>query len=99
MNDRTYDALLRGCRFSTQIGSYTRPQPRRKTLAKKLQPDVTVEAHVHRETQLGLLVSPDGEREKAAWLAKSLIEFTQKPGSDIATVTLPEWKARQHGLI
>ncbi len=58
--------------------------------------DVTVQ--VHATTDRAILVSDDGEREKAIWLPLSQCEVLTRPNG-IAVVTLPEWLALQRGLI
>ncbi len=58
--------------------------------------DVTV--HVHHQTDKAILVSDDGERDGAVWLPLSQVEveMTKPP---IAEVTMPEWLAKDKGLI
>lgn len=58
--------------------------------------DVTV--HVHHQTERAVLVSDDGEERGAVWLPLSQIEIEMmKP--PIAEVTMPQWLARDKGLI
>lgn len=59
---------------------------------------VDVTMTLHREIAKALLVSDDGEFENAFWLPKSLCE-TEQIREGIVVVTLPEWKAREKGLI
>lgn len=59
--------------------------------------DITVQ--LHQETQRAILVSDDGDLEKAVWLPKSQVEFVEKAGSDVIEVTLPEWLATERGLV
>lgn len=60
--------------------------------------DVTMTLHV--ETQAAILVSDDGDKEKAVWLPKSQVEYTEPKGKgNITEVTLPEWLAKEKGLI
>jgi hypothetical protein len=59
--------------------------------------DITVQ--LHQETQRAILVSDDGDLEKAVWLPKSQVEFAMKAGSDVAEVTLPEWLAIERRLV
>ncbi|WP_020179810.1 hypothetical protein [Methylopila sp. M107] len=56
---------------------------------------------VHVETAKAILVSDDGDRDKAVWLPLSLVEIERKPalGADVAEITLPERVAREKGLI
>jgi len=58
--------------------------------------DITVQ--MHQETPKAILVSDDGNSDNGVWLAKSLIEFVEKPGG-IVEVTLPEWLATERGLV
>ena len=58
--------------------------------------DVTVQ--IHQKTAKAILVSDDGDSANGVWLAKSLIEFVEKPGG-IAEVTMPEWLAVERRLV
>lgn len=58
--------------------------------------DITVQ--LHQTTERAILVSDDGDVEKAVWLPKSQIEYETKSG-DIIEVTLPEWLATERGLV
>lgn len=58
--------------------------------------DVTVQLHY--ETDRAVLVSDDGDRDKAVWLPKAQIEIERKR-NPIIEVTLPEWLAQDKGLI
>ena len=58
--------------------------------------DVTVQ--IHAETEKAILVPDDGKRERAVWLPHSQIEIDKKSLS-VAVVTLPEWLAKDKGLI
>jgi hypothetical protein len=58
--------------------------------------DVTVQ--IHHRTERAVLVSDDGDRENAKWLALALIEIETKPNG-LAEVTMPEWLARERGFI
>ena len=64
--------------------------------------DLTVQVHV--ETAKAVLVSDDGDKEKAVWLPLSQIEIEYRPsmkerGNGLAVITLPEWLAKDKGLI
>ena len=48
--------------------------------------------------KVGILVSDDGDEEKAVWLPLSQIEIVEK-GKGIVEVTLPEWVAKDKKLI
>jgi hypothetical protein len=69
---------------------------------------------LHAESKRGqkeqgaIRVSSDGDDAKAQWLPKSQCEFVptgnrqrskQGPAVEIVTVTLPEWLAKEKGLI
>lgn len=58
--------------------------------------DVTVQ--LHHETERAILVSDDGDREKATWIPLSQCEILKRPNG-IAIVTMPEWLALDKGLI
>jgi hypothetical protein len=58
--------------------------------------DVTVK--VHHTTERAVLVSDDGDREKAVWLPLSQVEVVMKDRG-VAEVTLPEWLAIDKGLV
>lgn len=59
--------------------------------------DVSMTLHV--ETSAAILVSDDGDKEKAVWLPKSQVEFTEPNAKQITEVTMPEWLAKEKGLI
>ena len=61
--------------------------------------DVTVELHA--STEKAVLVSDDGDKNKAVWLPRSQIEIAKLPNrkGPIYEVTLPEWLAQDKGLI
>jgi len=62
--------------------------------------DVTV--FLHHETSQAILVSDSGNKETAVWLPKSMVEYepaTAIGKSDVYVVSLPEWKAKDAGLI
>jgi len=58
--------------------------------------DLTLQRH--HETEKAILVSDDGDREKAVWLPKSAVEVEEK-GKSIVIVTLPEPLAIEKGLV
>ncbi len=59
---------------------------------------IDLELWRHHETEKAILVSDDGEREKAVWLPKSAVEVEEK-GNSIVIVTLPEPLAIEKGLV
>lgn len=60
-------------------------------------PLVDILMHVHVETSQAVLASDDGEKKNAVWLPLSQIEI-HKRGSHV-NITMPEWLAREKGLI
>lgn len=58
--------------------------------------DITV--RLHHVTERAVLVSASDDREKAVWLPLSQIEVERKDNST-AVVTLPEWLAKERGLV
>ncbi len=60
---------------------------------------IDVQVQIHHKTEKAILVSDDGDREKAKWLPLSQIEVEESAKANIATVTMPEWLAREKGLI
>lgn len=62
--------------------------------------DVTVQKHA--ETAKAFLVSDDGDKSKAVWIPKRQCEIEAKArvgGEDFYELTLPEWLAKDRGLI
>lgn len=57
--------------------------------------DVTVQIHAH--TNRAILVSDDGDRERAVWLPLAHVEVTPKGRHHV--VTMPEWLAIDRGLV
>jgi hypothetical protein len=58
--------------------------------------DVTMQ--LHHETPKAILVSDDGDRDKAIWIPLSQCEIEHKP-KGIVIVTMPEWLALEKELI
>lgn len=58
--------------------------------------DLTLQLH-HR-TERAILVSDDGDRDKAAWLPLAQVEVQSQPRG-IVVVTMPEWLAIDRGLV
>lgn len=58
---------------------------------------VDLSLHYHLATDKAIMVSENGDEDKAVWLPKSQIEYEIKKGS--VEVTLPEWLAKAKGLI
>jgi hypothetical protein len=59
---------------------------------------VDIELQLHHETDKAILVSDDGDRERAVWLAKALVEIEPKKRG-IVVVTMPDWMARDKGFV
>ena len=65
---------------------------------------IDVAVQMHAETEKAVLVSDDGDKDKAVWIPKSQceIEFDSSMkirGKGSAMITLPEWLAKERGLI
>jgi hypothetical protein len=59
-----------------------------------------LQMHLHRGTELAVLMSDDGDKKNAKWLPRSQLTMTPVKNSRwIYTVTMPEWLAHKHGLI
>lgn len=58
--------------------------------------DLTMQ--VHMKTERAILVSDDGDRDKAVWLPLSQIE-TEPKSASVVIITLPVWLAHEKGLI
>lgn len=58
--------------------------------------DVTMQ--LHHETPKAVLVSDDGDKERAVWLPLSQCEIERK-SNGIVIVTMPEWLATEKGLV
>lgn len=58
---------------------------------------VDIEVQIHHRTERAVLVSDDGDRDKAVWLPLAQIEVA--PFGSHHTVTMPEWLAREKGLV
>lgn len=61
--------------------------------------DVTLQ--VHHETDKAFLVSDDGDRTKAVWVAKSQCERGDRApiGKGIYEFSMPEWLATEKGFV
>ena len=59
---------------------------------------VHVACHIHHTTERAVLVSDDGDVERACWLPLSQVEIEMKR-PPIAEITMPEWLAKERGLI
>lgn len=53
----------------------------------------------HAETQKAILASETAHRADAVWLPKSFIEVENDGHRNFVTVTMPEWLAKEKGLI
>jgi hypothetical protein len=54
---------------------------------------------LHAETEKAIFVSDDGEKDNAVWLPKSQIEYELRGRTGSTIVTMPEWLAKDKGLI
>lgn len=59
---------------------------------------IDLSVQLHHETDKAVLVSDDGNKDKAVWLPLSQIEIERTNGG-VVTVTLPEWLATEKGLV
>lgn len=63
---------------------------------------IDIVVQMHAETEKAVLVSDDGDKDKAVWIPKSQCEVEPKAvvkGERFHTITLPEWLAKDKGLI
>lgn len=60
---------------------------------------VDISVQLHHETEKAVLVSDNGNKDKAIWIPKSLIEISQADKNGIVEISLPEWMAKSKGLI
>lgn len=60
---------------------------------------VEVEVKIHFETEKALLVSGDGEKDHAVWIAKSLIEVIDEGEKAYAILTIPQYLAEEKELV
>ena len=61
---------------------------------------VDVAGCLHHETDKAILFSDTADKKDAVWLPKSQVEFVHDGGQErFVTVTLPEWLAKEKGLI
>lgn len=58
---------------------------------------IDLDLHLHHETAKAILVSDTGDKDDAVWLPLSQIEIESESG--FISVSLPEWLAREKGLI
>lgn len=67
-------------------------------MSKRELIDLTVALHA--ETAKAVLVSEDGKKERAVWIPKSQCEVEpHERHQAIVTLTMPEWMAKDKGLI
>lgn len=59
---------------------------------------VDLTCHLHHQTERAVLVSDDGDKQRAVWLPLSQCEVEPK-GRGVVEVTCPEWLALEKGLI
>ena len=59
---------------------------------------IDIDVEVTHRTEKAILVHT-GDKEESVWLPLSQIEVSQSGFAGIETVTLPEWLAKEKGLI
>lgn len=59
---------------------------------------IDIDVQVHARTDRAILVSDDGDKDKAVWLPLSQVEVDMR-GGGVAVIALPEWLALDKGLI
>lgn len=59
---------------------------------------VDLSLHLHAVTEKAILVSENGDKDKAVWLPKSQVEYEEQK-SGYVEVQCPEWLANDKGLI
>lgn len=59
---------------------------------------VDIAVQLHHQTERAILVSDDGDREKAVWIPLSQCEVERKRDGTVI-VTMPEWLAIEKGLV
>jgi hypothetical protein len=60
---------------------------------------VDIQVYEHARTDKAILVSEDGEKEAAVWLPLSQVTIHDTGRSFIRDIVLPEWLAKEKGLI
>lgn len=59
---------------------------------------IDIDMQIFAETAKAVLMSDTGRKENAVWLPKSQIEYDQA-SIGMVQVTMPEWLAKEKGLI
>ena len=59
---------------------------------------VEIDMQIHAQTDKAVLVSDDGDKRKAVWLARSQISMEPRPKA-IVRITMPEWMAIEKGFV
>ncbi len=57
-----------------------------------------IKVQIHHRTEKAVLVSDDGDRNRAVWLPLSQIEINEE-SAGVLDLTLPLWLAKDKGLI
>lgn len=60
---------------------------------------IDMQVHEHARTEKAILVSDDGDKDQAVWLPLSQVTVHDTDKSFIRDLVLPEWLARDKGLI
>ncbi|MDB5582806.1 MAG: hypothetical protein JWR80_7982 [Bradyrhizobium sp.] len=60
---------------------------------------VDIAACQHAETPKAILISDDGDRDRAVWVPKEHCDIDRSARKNYIIVTMPEWLALEKGLI
>lgn len=55
--------------------------------------------HLHHTTPRALLVSQNGDEDRATWLPRALIAACEETSPGTVELTVPEWLALERGFI
>jgi hypothetical protein len=61
--------------------------------------DVKIQLKTHGQTQLSLLVSKTGDKDRSVWIRKSEIRGERWLDATTVELTLPDWLARTERLV
>jgi hypothetical protein len=62
-------------------------------------PVIDITVHTHAQTDKAILVSDDGDKRHAVWLPLSQITIHDTQVHAVCDIVLPEWLAKDKGLI
>jgi len=60
---------------------------------------IDISCHLQHQTERAVLISDDGDSDRAVWVPLSQCEVETTSNPSIVTVTLPEWLAVEKGLV